>query len=360
MKVINSSIKIITCILFLSITLNLKSQDQQEKESGVKLIENVLNNHGIDSAQSHFNLLKSDTTQYYFNDNEFINFCYKLLNSEREYEALRILEMAQEISPSSPNILIFLATAYFQNNNFEKSIATFKSRSDILAEFQLKKFIEDNKGALLNIADEVIKKNIEATGGEDAWRKIKTMTVTFSMQPDNGDHTEIVRLYKRPNLYRQGVKGSKSFNSTDGVNTWNFNGKEWKESNTKYRTTSIDDYTLDYKEIGIYYEFIGLEVLNHNPVYHLARTFPNGYKQDLNFSAKTFLLQEIKSDYFESYPFMESYFSLWNYKDVFGVKIPHVFIRNVGSMGPPHGGIITDIQVNVPLSDSLFLPPEHR
>jgi len=54
-----------------------------------------------------------------------------------------------------------------------------------------------------------------------------------------------------------------------------------------------------------------------------------------------------------------SMFVQWDYRKVGGVKIPYVFIRNVGSMGPPHGGVMEEIRINMPLPDTLFLPPEN-
>lgn len=43
-----------------------------------------------------------------------------------------------------------------------------------------------------------------------------------------------------------------------------------------------------------------------------------------------------------------------------GIKIPFIFIRNVGSLEPPHGGVVEEVHINVPLDDALFLPPEHN
>jgi hypothetical protein len=43
-----------------------------------------------------------------------------------------------------------------------------------------------------------------------------------------------------------------------------------------------------------------------------------------------------------------------------GIKIPFVFIRNVGPLEPPHGGVVEEVRINVPLDDALFLPPEHN
>jgi len=57
---------------------------------------------------------------------------------------------------------------------------------------------------------------------------------------------------------------------------------------------------------------------------------------------------------------MKSFMSLWNYRDVNGVKMPFVFMRNMGSLEPPHGGVVEEVRINVPLDDRLFLPPDYK
>ena len=54
------------------------------------------------------------------------------------------------------------------------------------------------------------------------------------------------------------------------------------------------------------------------------------------------------------------WFSYWDYRDVGGVRLPHVTIRSVGDLGPPHGLVLESVEINVELPDSLFLPPGER
>ena len=126
------------------------------------------------------------------------------------------------------------------------------------------------------------------------------------------------------------------------------------------RMTSMDNWFIEYSAKGISYKFIGLEYFNGSPVYRLRRTFWDGFQQDLFFSAVTNLLTEIKSDYVQFQPFMKSYLSYWNYREVDGIKLPFVFIRNLGSLEPPHGGLVEEVKINVPLENSLFIPPKDK
>jgi len=224
---------------------------------------------------------------------------------------------------------------------------------------ELASFLDKNRDSLAKTAEEVIARSIEATGGRTAWETVETMVVVFSIQSTAGQQQRMVRMYKRPLLYRQGLEGSDSFTSTDGTTCWSVNGGEWKKIENAYLPlASMNQWLLGYEAFGLSYRFMGFDHLNGSPVYHLRRIFPNGSDQDLYFSASTNLLTEIRSDYVQHRPFMKSFQSFWNYRDVNGVKIPFVFIRNLGSLEPPHGGVVEDVRLNVPLDDKMFLPPE--
>jgi len=335
-----------------------------EKESAAAVIEQVLNEKGIDAARAKFFMLKIKKEDYSFIEAEFTALGNKLIQAGRPREAAAVLEMAAEIFPNSANVYRLMAVAHYAAGDAEKSIEVISKMMSIRNEATLADFVKKNEGKLATTAEEVIERHIEATGGREAWKAVKTMVVVLSVHGTGGQQTRLVRMYKRPYFYRQGIEGSGQFHVTDGESVWEVSEKGWKkregDSNPYVWMASMDNWFMDYSEKGISYTFIGLEFLESSPVYHLRRTFWDGYKQDLFISALTHLLTEIKSDYVQMMPFMESYYSLWNYREVEGVKIPYVFIRNVGSLGPPHGGIVEDVKINVPLDDSLFIPPEDK
>ena len=222
-------------------------------------------------------------------------------------------------------------------------------------------FLGKNRNSLASTAEGVIERRIEATGGRAAWEAVKTMVVVFSIQSTAGNQPRMERTYKRPFLFRQGLRGAPNFTATDGRMSWQVRNGEWKEiPGVFYNNGSIDSWLIDCRSMGISYEFIGFDHINRSPVYHLRRTFRDGFMEDFCFSAFSNLLTEIRSDYVQEQPYMKSSLSLWNYRDVNGVKIPFVFMRNTGSLDPPHGGVVEEVCVNVPLEDSLFLPPDFK
>jgi len=272
--------------------------------------------------------------------------------------------MAVEIFADSTRILMLLAASHYAAGDSEKSLEVISKMRSIRDEATLAAFLKRNEGKLAATAGEVIERHIEATGGSEAWKAVQTMVIVFSIQSTAGQQARIVRMYKRPNFFRQGRENSGQFTATNGESVWVVSDKGWRKmegnSNSYIRLGRIDNWFIDYSAKRVSYKFIGLEYLNGSPVYHLLRTFWDGYQQDLYFSALSNLLTEIRSDYIQVRPFMKSYLSYWNYREVEGIKIPYVFIRNSSSLGPPHGGMIEEVKINVPLDEALFVPPKDK
>jgi len=347
-------------------TLGIFAQEEaaEEKESATAVIEQVLNEKGIDAARAKFFLLKTKKEDYSFIEAEFTALGNKLIQAERPHEAVAVLEMAAEIFPNSTNVYRLMAVAHYAAGDAEQSLEVIAKMMSIRGEATLADFLKKNEGKLAATAEEITERHIEATGGREAWKAVKTMVLVFSVQSTRGQQTRLVRMYKRPYFFRQGLESSGRFNATDGESVWNVSEKGWRKiggnSHPYIRMASLDNWLIDYSTKKVSYTFIGLEYLESSPVYHLRRTFWDGYQEDLFISALTNLLTEIRSDYVPGQPFMKSYKSLWNYREVEGIKIPYVFIRNVGSMGPPHGGVLEEVQINVPLDDALFVPPKDK
>ncbi len=352
----------ITLLLICIFSLSLFAQEDPSKGSAATLIERTLDEKGIEAAKAKFFLLKIQNDTDSFVEKEFIALGNRLLQADRFKDAVCVLEIANEVFPNSPDLYRLLATSYYKDGNTDQSFACIRKMRSLRDAVALEDFIQTNEGMLASTAEEIIEKHIEAAGGSAAWLGIQTMVVELSTHSTSGNSVTLIRMYKRPFLFRQGVKGATQFVATDGERAWNVKDNEWHEIQVKLKPfiplASMDNWLIDYAAKGISYTFIGLEFLNDSPVYHLRRTLGDGRTQELYFSALSNLLTEIRSDYVEPWPYMTSYFSLWSYREVEGVKIPFVTIRNVGPLGPPHGAIIEDIKINVPLDDSLFLPPD--
>ena len=351
----------VSALISLSVFLNTQvpSQDHEERPSAAALIKKSLDTKGAETARQIFARILKKRTEYVIEEPDLLSLGSDYLEAQKVSLAAVVFEMSVEAFPGSISALRLLAHSTYLLGDEEKSLRTQSRMMSARGKAELSDFLEKNRDSLASTAEDVIERCLEATGGKKAWQAVKTMVVVFSVQSTAGEQFRMERLYKRPNLYRQGLQGAADFISTDGTTCWRASGGEWKEvPNFHFALASMDRWLLDYEAAGISYAFKGFDHINGSPVYHLLRTYRNGFVEDLYFSAVTSLLTEIRSDYVQHQPFMKSFMSLWHYREVGGVKIPHVFIRNLGSLEPPHGGVVEEVRVNVPLDDKLFLPPD--
>ncbi len=354
---------VVSALVTLSVFLQIQgpAQDHDERPSASALIKKSLDTKGAEAAREEFARILKKRGEYVFEEADFLSLGDGYLKAEKFSPAAAVFEMAAEAFPESIPALRLLAHSYYMTGDEERSLGIQAKMMSARGKAELAAFLAKNKDSLVSTAEEVIERGIAATGGREAWEAVKTMVIVFSVQSTAGEQFRMERMYKRPNLYRQGLQGAADFIATDGTTCWRASGGEWKEvPNFHFAIASMDRWLLDYEAAGISYAFKGFDHLNGSPVYHLRRTYRNGFGEDLYFSAVTNLLTEIRSDYVQHQPFMKSFMSLWHYREVGGLKIPHVFIRNLSSLEPPHGGVVEEVRVNVPLDDNLFLPPDYK
>lgn len=220
---------------------------------------------------------------------------------------------------------------------------------------------EEHAGELPTTAEEVIARHLEAVGGREAFDTIQTLVLRFTAHSTSGTAGELVRYHKKPLHYRQQMIGSPRAAVTDGERFWWVNSDGWEsdpeEVGAYSAFISMDNHSIDPGALGITHELLGVSALDGDPGFEVKRILPGGDEEVLYFSALSGLLTARRT----SYPLLaESWFSFWDYRDLGGVRIPFVHIRSVGEMGPPHGLVLQSVEVNVPLPDSLFLPPAER
>jgi hypothetical protein len=219
---------------------------------------------------------------------------------------------------------------------------------------------QENEGRLPESAEEVLARHLEAVGGAEAFDTIQTMVLRFTAHGTSGTIGELVRYHRKPLHYRQQMMGSTRAGVTDGHRVWRVGPDGWEEAENEpgyVALASMDNYIINPEGVGIRHELIGVAAQDGDPGFHIRRTWPHGQEDLLFFSAVSGLLTGVRSPY----PLMaQSWFSYWDYRDLGGIRIPFVHIRSIGDMGPPHGLVLKSVEINVPLPDSLFLPPEER
>ncbi|MCJ7755205.1 MAG: hypothetical protein MUP13_11635, partial [Thermoanaerobaculales bacterium] len=313
--------------------------------SAAATVEEVLDTSGIDAANARFRELLDARDSFDFDGNAFVALGRRLQQSGELAEAEAVYRMTLEAFPEVTWLHRRIAAVRFAAGDESGSLESMATMNRLDDQESLETYLAGDHPPLAQNAAEVIQRHLAATGGAEAWRTVRTMEVTVGGFDSRGRTIRIVRQYKRPLKYRQQVVGSESFRATDGERVWRVDDEGWHETVDSGFTTmaSVDGWFLDPEQNGIGYEMLGFEFFYDAPVYRLRRTFANGRQEDLFFSAEQGYLTEIYSEYPVDGPVMTSYASLWDYREAGKVKIPHVFIRNVGALGPPHGIVIEKV-----------------
>jgi hypothetical protein len=222
-------------------------------------------------------------------------------------------------------------------------------------------FMEEMGDSLPSTAEEILAVHLEAIGGREAFDTIQSAVLRFKATGTAGALGELIRYHKRPFHYRQEMYGSGRSGVTDGERFWWVTSEGWERADEEVSGylpfVSLDNLALDPGAVGVSHEFLGVSVLDMDPGYEVLRVFPDGSQEVLFFSALSGLLTARRTPYALT---TESWYSLWDYRELGGVLLPFVHIRSIGDLGPPHGLVLQSVEINVPLPDSLFLPPGER
>jgi len=340
-------------IFFLGIGF-LPAEEAGVGQSAADIIEKTIKKEGIKAAKQLFaKMRQAPEGTYSFIENEFIKLTNQLKKVKKSAEAFELLKLCESVFADSPRLLYNLALAHKENGDQQSFYRYIRKTHTSRQKLHLEQFLKKNQDNLLTTADSVIQKHLESTGGIKAWENVKTLKIQLYLHGTFGKGEILERYYKRPSFFRQGMEGKGSFITTDGKKVWSVNNGVWKEIEGKpyKRTASVDDFFINYQDKGVNYDFMGVEILTYAPVYHLKRTFWDKYQEDLYFSIKAGYLTEKLTPY----NLGPSFFTMWDYGQFGEIWIPRVRMRLVGDFGPPHGGIVKEVKINIPLDDSLFI-----
>lgn len=215
--------------------------------------------------------------------------------------------------------------------------------------------------------DELIKKNIDARGGLEKLKAIKTMRITGKIQ-SGGMTIPVVIQIKRPGLVRGDatLQGLALVRAYDGHTAWQinpFDGAKEAEPMTGYdakETIDIGDLDgplVDYKAKGAAVELAGKEDLEATPVYKLKVTMKDGDVKYLYLDAQNYLeLKETEKRQEDGkVTNVDTVYS--DYKAVAGVMIAHSWETRINGELDDQTSI-EKIEVNAPVDDSIFKMPK--
>ncbi len=218
--------------------------------------------------------------------------------------------------------------------------------------------------------DEIIAKHLEAIGGLDHIKAIKSMRMTGKMVMGSmGIEGTVTRTIKRPNNIRMdiGFQGQNMVSAYDGKTAWQivpFMGDPkphpMPEDQAKQmiREADFDGPLVDYKEKGHKVEFVGKAEVEGTEALKLKVTLKDGdvfyafLDPEYYVELKRVTTQKNRQTGMDVE--VQTFFS--DYKEVAGVMIPHAL--RIKGTGPGEVNFTVEkVEVNVDLDDALFAMP---
>ncbi len=223
--------------------------------------------------------------------------------------------------------------------------------------------------AFAQTAEELVGKNIEAKGGMEKIKALKTVRVTGKLDAGGGFTGTVTQENKRPNLLRETftLQGMTQVQAYDGSSGWEirpFGGRKDPElmGEDDLRDLLIDaDFDgplVDYNEKGNKVEYLGHDIVDGDDALRLKVTLKNGDIVYYYLDPDTFL--EIRTERQELIrgSVRENAAELGSYKPIGGVMFP--FSVSTGPKDDPSSWqniTFQKVEVNVPLEDSDFAVP---
>ncbi len=215
--------------------------------------------------------------------------------------------------------------------------------------------------------DEVIAKNIQAHGGLEKLKAVRTIRVTGKFS-QGSFRAGFLQENKRPEMVREEaiIQGLSQIQAYDGKTGWQvspFGGRKDAELLSQddlkglQLDADIDGPLVDYKEKGHKAELVGHDSVEGTDCYKVRLALKNGDVRYYFLDTDSFLeiKMENQSNIRGAVQFSESYFG--DYEQVNGLYFPFAF--EGGPKGSPERTKYTveKVEVNVPLDDALFTMP---
>jgi outer membrane lipoprotein-sorting protein len=217
--------------------------------------------------------------------------------------------------------------------------------------------------------DELIAKDIQARGGLEKIKAVKTIRFTGKMSMGQGMEVPGVMEQKRPNSMRmeftlQGLTAVVAYDGKTGWQIMPFGGKKDPEQMGQddlkeiIEQADIDGPLVDYKEKGNQVELVGKQSVEGTDAYKLKVTLKSGTVQYIYLDADSYLPIKEEGKRNIRGTEMEYETTFGDYKEVGGLMFAHS--NESGVKGSPQKEKLTfeKIEINPPLDDSRFQMPE--
>ena len=217
-------------------------------------------------------------------------------------------------------------------------------------------------------ADELVNKNIQAKGGIDRIKAVKSVRMTGKLNAGGGFTAAETQENQRPNLVREtfSLQGMTAVTAYDGTTGWQiqpFGGKKdpelMGEDDLKdlLLDADFDGPLVDYKEKGNTVEFLGHDVVDGDDALRLKVTLKDGDIIYFYLDPDTFLTIRKEVQEFVRGSVRESVTEMGSYKPVAGVMYPYSISQGSKANPAAQTTTIEKIEVNVPIDKADFAVP---
>lgn len=216
-------------------------------------------------------------------------------------------------------------------------------------------------------ADEIIKKHIEARGGLQKIKAIKSVKATGKLTVAGRGIELPLTIQQTRNAFRMDAtfQGQSLIQAYDGENGWQVNPFENISEPDRMGDDDLKDAQeqadlegplVDYKEKGHTVELMGREDLEGTPVYKLKLTLKNSDVRYVYIDAASYLEFKVTTRRHSAGGQQEIDIYPGNYKPIKGVLFPYSMEQKVG--GQTQVTVSLDkIEVDAPVDDAIFKMP---
>lgn len=216
--------------------------------------------------------------------------------------------------------------------------------------------------------DQIVAKNIQARGGMDKLKAVKSVRMTGKMTVGPGMEAPITLVEKRPKNLRleltlQGMTAVQAYDGKTGWAIMPFQGKKDPEPmgeddlKDAEEQADLDGPLVDYKEKGNKIESMGKEAVEGGDAYKLKVTLKNGDIRYFYLDPDSFLEIKTESKRTVRGAEREMETTIGDYKEVEGLMVP--FSMEAGIKGTQQKQKITidKVELNPAIDDSVFKMP---
>ena len=217
-------------------------------------------------------------------------------------------------------------------------------------------------------AEELVNKNIQAKGGIEKIKAIKSIRLTGKLNGGGGFTAATRQENERPNLVREtfSLQGMTAVTAYDGTTGWQiqpFGGHKdpefMGEDDLKdlLLDADFDGPLVDFKEKGNTVEFLGHDVVDGDDALRLKVTLKDGDIVYYYLDPDTFLEIRKEVQEFVRGSVRESVTEMGSYKPVAGVMYPYSISQGSKANPAAQTTTIEKIEVNVPIDKADFAVP---